>query len=188
MEFLRRQRSLRVLIGLLTLSLGVVVVSPAARADGSQIDYADWLRMHISDASRPSIENAIERASSHGARTFGQFLDTFRTELDVILSADAERASTSADDRPDSDRPTEQRLQELRIEYNRIVGEAVLPQALAVASPVSPETLKRLAAPSATFLVPIQYRVLTRLEERAGNRVHAHSGTLLHTNAQPLGP
>ncbi len=184
MNTLRNKSIVRFLIALLTISLGTVIVSPAARAEGNTVKYADWLLIHLPDASMPDVQQAAYLASEDGARSFEEFLTSFQNELESLAGISDQ---LNADDT--QNRATKRLLQELRFMFTRFVGEALL--------------IRRLVAASRPIMTTTQQ---TDVPDAFAGRVHAagpdgsspaggldrSDGTasvmFLRSAAQPLGP
>ena len=183
MERLRNSGIARILTGIITVSLGIVVVSPAARADGSDTEYAEWVRLHVPDSTQPVVRHAIMRASEHGVRNFEEFVETFRAELDLLV------ASVPVSDPDGSDSgSTDALLHELRFEYTRFVGEAMMHRPA--------DGLSGNGHFASDVSVAFYYSsLLTQVSPSVsiawinpGNRLNNNSGAFRHSSAQPLGP
>ena len=128
MNRFRNQITHRIISALLAVCLGTVVISPAALASSKDSGYANWLRLHLRDASNPDVQRAIELASEVRARNINEFLVSFISVLDVIQD------DFSSGESPDeSQKPNERLLQALRFQFTRFVGEAFLMRQLIVA-------------------------------------------------------
>jgi len=121
MNTFRNKFIARFLIVLLTISLGTVIASPAARAEGNTVKYAHWLLRHLPNSSLPEVRRAVYLASEDDANSFEEFLILFQNELETLAGevdqSDADKARNGT---------TNRLLQELRFMFTRFVGEALL--------------------------------------------------------------
>ena len=182
MNRLRGNIVARFLASVLTLSLGVVVVSPAAHATGSNPDYGEWLLLHIPGAQEPAVKEAAHLASLAGAKSFDEYLTAFQRELESLTSP------FGAADLP-TDSPDEQLYQELRFEYTRFVGEAMLPRWIAT-SVKSLLTIQLSHSDAGSHSVehgPVRALLPTEWND-AGEGFGGLSSLLRESSAQPLGP
>ena len=180
MERLRHSAFSQVLTGFLTLSLGVVIASPVAYADGTRVDYGDWLRLHVPLTGRPNVERAIRSASERGARSFDEFLDHFGEELRALRPS----AIPVGEESP-FEEPTDAQIQELRLEYTRFVGEGVLDWRSGPASDL-PEPNR--TGPAVIGSVPVSAGCDARTDGPRRVEIIGLRGLFEHSTIQPLGP
>lgn len=166
------------------ISLGTVIASPAARAEGNTVKYAEWLLVHLPDASIPEVQLAASLASEDGARSFEEFLTSFQNELETLAGV-----TDQSDADNTQNRSTERLLQELRFMFTRFVGEALLVRHEKAASQEIASTKQniRVWGVSADRVhAPVPGGSIIEAElDRSGNTA---SVMFLRSAAQPLGP
>ena len=184
MERLRNSRIATILTGLLTVSLGIVVFSPTARADGSVEEYAEWVRLHVPESTEPIVLRAIVLASQHHVRNFEEFVHTFAEELNSLRSIDPVFD-------PDFPAPgsTDELVKELRFEYTRFVGEAMLHRhGVSVAGDSYDAPILLGGITGLQFAPLASASIDTAAWNDCGNRFSNSSGSFKHSSVQPLGP
>ena len=124
MNRLRNKSLVRLLIVFMMISMGTVIVSPEATAEGNTVQYADWLLKNVLDTSEPGVRRAVLLASEDGARSFEEFLASFQNELEAMHGSSDQS----------QERTTHRLLQELRFMFKRFVGQALLFRQLSAVS------------------------------------------------------
>lgn len=184
MQRLREKAIARVLSCILTLCLGLVILSPSARADASEFDYGIWLRLHLPDTLPSHVEQALQRASKQEARTFNEFLNSFGEELESLTGT-----LTAANPDATEGQPAESLIMELRFEFARLVGDALLQRTSAVMAATSTANVTQARSGGYGMLYrSIQDTVIPAAWNESGNRFGGNSGTFRHSASQPLGP
>ena len=184
MNSLRNTSVVRFVAALLTVCFGAVVVSPAAPAEGTGTQYADWLRLHLPESSQPDVERALEMVSERGARTFEEFLTSFLDELEAVKwEVGKVEIEQGFDD------STERLRTELRLQFVRFVGEAVLPGFLKGDVLVQTATSQNFRFDKTTGYSESQRVLSDDAYSRLFELPPCHIGfCFLRSSAQPLGP